>query len=190
MKHKSLKSLFQPKLLKLDFGCGPNKKEGFIGVDSIQFDGKVDVVMNVVRDKWPWKDESVEEANASHFYEHLTAQERVHFCNELYRILITGGKCQVIVPHWASCRAYGDPTHVWPPVSEFAFYYMSKDWRKTQAPHTDIEFNKDGFNCNFNVTWGYSLRQDIVNRNQEFQQFAIGNYKEVCQDIIAMFTKL
>ena len=190
MKHKSLKSLIQPKLLKLDFGCGPNKKEGFIGVDSIQFDGKVDVVMNVVRDKWPWKDESVEEANASHFYEHLTAQERIHFCNELYRILIPGGKCQIIVPHWASCRAYGDPTHVWPPVSEFAFYYMSKDWRKTQAPHTDIEFNKDGFNCNFNVTWGYSLRQDIVNRNQEFQQFAIGNYKEVCQDIIAMFTKL
>jgi hypothetical protein len=95
--------------LKLDFGCGPNKREGFQGVDSIAFPG-VDFVVDL-RQRWPWEDNSVAEAHASHFIEHLTAMERVHFANELYRVLKPGGKCTVIVPHWGSCRAYGDPTH-------------------------------------------------------------------------------
>jgi SAM-dependent methyltransferase len=174
--------------IKLDFGCGPNPVEGFIGVDSIKFP-KVEVVMNIAKDKWPWEDSSVIEARASHFIEHLSALERVYFVNELYRILAPGGKFQIVVPHWDSCRAYGDPTHVWPPVSEFWFYYLNKEWRKVNAPHTDIEHFAEGFNCDFDATWGYSLRQDLLTRNQEYQQFAIQNYKEVCQDIIGVLVK-
>jgi len=176
------------KLIKLDFGCGSNKKEGFIGIDSISFPN-VDIIHDLKTIPYPWESNSIEEAYASHFYEHLNSQERVNFCNELYRILIPGGKCQLITPHWASCRAYGDPTHVWPPVSEFAFYYMSKEWRKGNAPHTDILNNSSGFNCDFEVTWGYSIRQDIMSRNQEYQTFAMANYKEVCQDIVATLIK-
>src|SRR5262245_36420082 len=78
-------------LLKLDFGCGPNKKEGFIGVDTIKFD-KVDLVLDIGKAKWPWKDNSVDEAHASHFLEHLTAEERIHFVNELYRVLKVNAK--------------------------------------------------------------------------------------------------
>src|SRR5438552_1623142 len=107
--------------IKLDFGCGPNPRDGFEGVDRLSFEGKVAHVVDLRTTPWPWKTASVAEAHASHFVEHLTAVERVAFCNELYRILVPGGTCQIIVPHWASCRAYGDPTHQWPPVSEFWF---------------------------------------------------------------------
>lgn len=113
--------------IKLDFGCGANKRPGFVGVDIINFPG-VDQVVDLLK-PWPWKDSSVEEAHTSHFIEHLDGKERIHFANELYRVLIPDGKCQVIVPHWASCRAYGDPSHKWPPVSEFWFYYLSREWR-------------------------------------------------------------
>ena len=184
-----LKKVEKAELLRLDFGCGPHKREGFKGVDQYPFDGAVDFVMNIGDDRWPWKDATVEEAHASHFLEHLTASQRIHFCNELYRVLRLDGACSIIVPHWASHRAYGDPTHQWPPVSEMWFMYLNADWRASQAPHTDARWSKSGFTCNFEATWGYSLRQDLLSRNQEYQQFAIANYKEVATDLIATITK-
>lgn len=174
--------------LKLDFGCGPNPREGFEGVDSTRFDG-VKHVVDLKRTPWPWSDNSVSEAHASHFVEHLNAMERVGFWNELHRVLVPGGTCQIIVPHWASNRAYGDPTHQWPPVSEMAFYYINRDWRLQNAPHTDAKYLKGGFDCNLNATWGYAMRPDITVRNQEYQQFAMQNYKEVCQDTICTVKK-
>ncbi len=175
-------------LRKLDFGCGPHKREGFEGVDATAFIG-VDHVVDLTYAPWPWPDESVSEAHASHFLEHLTAMQRVLFFNELYRVLVPGGSCQIIIPHWASCRAYGDPTHQWPPVSEFAWYYLSKDWRAGNAPHTDSQHLAGGFNCNFECTWGYSMRPDLSVRNQEFQQFAMANHKEAITDMIATLKK-
>lgn len=174
--------------LRLDIGCGPNKRQGFTGVDQIAFPG-VDTVCDL-RQPWPWKDNSVDEVFSSHVIEHFNALERVHFVNELYRVLKVGSKATLIAPHWSSCRAYGDPTHQWPPISEFVFYYWRKDWRKTNAPHTDIEFFKQGFTCNFEVTWGFQFDQNTANRNQEYQQFAASYYKDVCQDVIANLTKL
>lgn len=168
--------------LRLDLGCGTNKREGFTGVDVRSFPG-VDRVVDVAAAPWPWKDGSVAEAHASHVVEHLTGPQRIVFVNELWRVLVLGGTCQVITPHWASCRAYGDLTHQWPPVSEFWFYYLNPEWRKANAPHND------DYRCNFEATWGYAMRPDLVVRNQEFQQFAIGNYKEACQDIVCTLTK-
>lgn len=174
--------------MKLDIGCGKNKREGFIGVDRIAFEG-VDIVADL-RQTWPFEDSSIEEVHSSHTVEHFTAVERVHFVNELYRVLQPGGKATIIIPHWASCRAYGDPTHQWPPVSEFWFYYLKKDWRATQAPHTDSENWPEGFSCNFEVTWGYAIHEQVQARNAEFQQFAVNFYKEAIQDMYATLTKL
>jgi hypothetical protein len=171
--------------VKLDFGCGPHKRDGgFLGVDAHPFLG-VDIVHDLTVAPYPWADNSVSEAHASHFLEHLTPWQRVLFYNELYRILVPGGSCQIIVPHWASCRAYGDPTHQWPAVSEFSMYYINRDWRLQNAPHCDVSVVPQGFNCHFEATWGYSMRQDLLVRNQEFQQFALANYKEAAQDMIA-----
>lgn len=168
--------------LKLDLGCGPNKQPGFIGIDTIQFP-EVDVRMNLGTETWPWDDNSVDEAHCSHMVEHLTAPERIHFVNELYRVLKPGASCSLIVPHWASTRAYGDLTHQWPPVSEMWFYYLSKEWRAVNAPHNDK------YTCDFEATWGYSMHPSIVQRNQEMQQFAMSWYKEACQDTVAKLVK-
>jgi SAM-dependent methyltransferase len=168
-------------MVSLDLGCGKNKKPGFIGVDSRQFEG-VDRVVDLTG-LWPWADGEVDEINASHVVEHFTAPQRIHVVNEMFRVLKPGGKATIIVPHWASCRAYGDLTHQWPPVSEFWFYYLSKEWRSVNAPHND------GYTCDFQATWGYGLNQSLHTRNQEFQQFAVANYKEAISDIMATLVK-
>jgi hypothetical protein len=174
-------------ILRIDLGCGPNKREGFIGADSIAFPN-VDIVTDLT-ETWPWSDESVDEAHASHFIEHLNALQRIHFVNELYRVLKKDAKATIIAPHWASCRAYGDPTHVFPPVCEFWFYYLQKTWRMQNAPHTDVQHMKGGFACDFESTWGYNMHPLLVPRNQEYQTYAVSWYKEAAQDIAATLTK-
>jgi len=171
----------EQKPLKLDLGCGKNKKEGFLGVDIRGFDG-VDVVFDLSQ-KWPWEEGSVEEVNCSHFVEHLIAPERIHFANELHRVLAKGAKATLIVPSWSSCRAYGDLTHQWPPVSEFWFNYLNKAWREANAPHNDA------YTCDFDFTVGYGMHPQMALRNQEFQMFAFMFYKEAAQDIVATLIK-
>lgn len=167
--------------MKLDLGCGKNKKEGFIGVDSIAFEG-VDIVHDLTQ-PWPWANDSIDEVNCSHFIEHLTAEQRIHFVNELHRVMKKGANATIITPHWASQRAYGDLTHQWPPIVEMWFFYLNKDWRSEQAPHNTF------YTCDFEATWGYSLHPQIATRNQEFQQFATTFYKEAVQDMMANLKK-
>ena len=137
-------------------------------------------------------DGSVDEVHASHFVEHLYPAERIHFVNELFRVLknpeytngtLSKGFATIITPHWASQRAFGDLTHCWPPISEFWFYYLDVEWRKVNAPH-NIDYK-----CNFAVTWGYSMHPAIQSRNAEYQQNAMQWWKEACSDIIAQFSK-
>lgn len=182
----------EEKIIRVDIGCGKQKREGFFGIDIIPFEG-VDKVMNAGKDKWPFKDGTVDEVHASHFVEHLEPDERIHFVNELHRVLknptydnagkMISGLATVIVPHWASQRAYGDLTHKWPAVSEFWFYYLDKDWRAVNAPHNDF------YKCNLTVTWGYSMHPEIQSRNAEYQQNAMKFWKEACSDIIAQLSK-
>lgn len=188
--------------LKLDFGCGKSPREGFEGVDVIDFGQKWKV--DLVKQKhfndgsmdgswkylpWPWPNASVSEAHTSHFIEHLTGLERVHFWNELYRVLVPGGKCQVIAPDFSSGRAYGDPTHQWPPFCAFALYYLSRDWRKANAPHVDVEFSPSGFSCDFAAMGGHTLHPDIVAWNDERRNYAQTWYKEACQDLVITLEK-
>lgn len=167
--------------LRLDLGCGPNKKEGFVGVDIEPFAG-VDEIHDLRKTPWPWGKDSVDEVNCSHFLEHLTGPERVAFFNELYRVMKVEGKATFITPHWGSGRAYGDPTHQWPPVVEFFWYYLNREWRGANAPHVSLT-------CNFEVSWGHSIIPEFAARSQETQMFGINHYREVAQDMIATATK-
>lgn len=173
--------------LKLDIGCGPNKKPGFTGVDSIQFPN-VDVVCDL-RTRWPFKDDSVEEIHCSHCIEHFTAVERCHVYNEMWRVMKKGAKATVIAPFCFSGRAYGDPTHQWPPISGFSFFYLLQSWRDGNAPHSDAKHWPPGYQCDFDATWGFSLHPGVAVRNQEYQQHAATFFVEAAQDIICTLVK-
>lgn len=182
-KQKALKVIAPTKLWKLDLGCGRSKREGFTGVDIMQMDGKVDVVTDL-RQTWPWADNSVEEVNCSHFLEHLIPEDRIHFANELYRVMMPGAKCTLVVPHYRSERAYGDLTHVWPPVVGFWFAYLDKSWRESEVPY------EKRYTCDFKgSTWGYTVNQALNGRSPEYVQNALTWWSEAAQDMVATLTK-
>ena len=175
--------------LKLDLGCGlsKHKPEGFIGVDIQKFPG-VDQVCDL-RKKWPWKDGSVEKVLCSHFVEHLTNPERIHFWNELYRVLMPvkflngqpiQGKATIVTPNWSHASAYGVPTHQWPPLSEWTAYYLDKNWRALNAPHV-------GLTCDFIFVVGGAW-DEWLNSRQE-KTFAMGRYINSWRDMIITLHK-
>ena len=177
-------------LLKLDLGCGPNKKAGFLGVDQYPFPN-IDFQVNLGdrNTPWPWPNNSVEEVHCSHFLEHLTQDERVHFMNELFRVLTPGGKALLITPHWASNRAYGDITHKWPAISEMFFFYLNAAWRQQNAPHTDLQWNPLGFNCDFDFGANYNTDPELIGKSDETQRYMMKFFKEAAQDIMCTITK-
>lgn len=193
MRRKALAKAFKapsaaPELLKLDLGCGPRKQPGFHGVDIRQIEG-VDTVLDL-RKPWPWKDGTVDEVYASHFVEHLTGEQRIHFFNELYRVMKIGAKATIITPHWSNACAYGDPTHQWPPMSEWYLLYLWKAWRQGdgtpanpgQAPHV-------GYTCDFDYVAGHSFDERIMGWNAERQAFATAHHLNAARDLHATLTK-
>jgi SAM-dependent methyltransferase len=194
MKNKKSKEKKETKnsLLKLDLGCGIFKKEEHVGVDKIKFP-EVDVVVDLGSETWPWGDNSVDEVHCYNLIEHLTnlnnKNERIHFFNELYRVLKKDAKANIALPHWCSSRYYGDPTHC-EPFSEMGFFYLNKKWREESAPHVDKKYNQNGYDCDFESNWGYSVREDLLDKNKEDVEKAIKTEKEAAQDLIAVLTKI
>lgn len=180
--------LIEQKPLRLDFGCGKNPRvdkdaqgnvvKEFEGVDVLDFGQKHFVDL---RRRFPWPDQSVDEAYSSHFIEHLDGDERVFFMNELYRVMKFGATATILGPHWSNDCAYGDPTHKWPPLSTWTHLYWSKAWRDVNAPHS-------AYTCDFDCpTIGYSFDSspilNLTGRNQEFQQHHCNHSRNAMRDI-------
>lgn len=98
-------------MIKLNLGCGSNKKAGFVNVD--QF-GDPDLRHNLEEFPWPWEDNSVEEIWMIHVLEHLGQSTAVYLriIQELYRICAPGALIRIHVPHFRHDFFFADPTHV------------------------------------------------------------------------------
>lgn len=151
-------------------------------MDSRAFAG-TRIVCDLGKEHWPWDHNSVDEVHCSHMLEHLTAKERIHFANELFRVLKPGAKATIITPHFASVRAYGDLTHQWPPVVSFWYLYLNAAWRKENAPHNDE------YTCDFDHGYGFGLHPTVQARNQEYQNYAVVHLLEGAQDLYVTLTK-
>lgn len=93
----------------LDLGCGSNKVlQEAIGVDLVKFPG-VDVVHNLNKYPFPFKDNEFDETYAYMILEHLDDVEKS--LDEIYRILKPRGILYIKVPYYASQCAFQDPTH-------------------------------------------------------------------------------
>lgn len=136
-----------------------------------------------VKGKWKEATNSIDSVQINNLVAFLSAKERIHFANELHRVLKSGGKAQIATPHWCSARAYGDLAFQWPPVSEAWFYHLNDGWRKANAP-----WGKD-YKCDFDMTLGYGMHPQLVSKNQEYQQHAMTFWKEAAQDIIICLIK-
>lgn len=167
--------------LKLDLGCGANKREGFEGVDIAKIPG-VNKVFDLRKTPWPWKDKSVNEIYCSQFFEHLTAPERIKFMEECYRILEPNGKLQIIVP--VGDRMFQDPTHQWPPVVVASFLYFNKGW--IQSNKLEHQHN---YKCDFDFTYGWNVMPPWNTKHEEARNFAMSHYNNVLSDLYVNLVK-
>ena len=95
--------------MKLDIGCGKNKKKGFIGID-ISKNSNAEIIASAMN--LPIKDSTIEEINCSHLVEHLCPQEAQKLFDEIFRV-IKGGKANLKIDReWTQNRLLSkDPTH-------------------------------------------------------------------------------
>lgn len=170
-------------LLKLDLGCGDNKREGFKGVDFVKTKS-TDYVHDLFSFPWPFKENSVEEVHCSHFFEHVPAHLRPKFMDEIYRILAPGGKVTIITPYFNSVRATQDFTHEWPPISPNSFLYFNKKWREDNK----LTHGHYAMKCDFDFTYGYSVNAAWVSKNEEARAFALSHYNGVVDDLHTTMT--
>ena len=122
-------------LLKLNLGCCDRKLEGFVGVDIAE---PADMIVDLAG-PWPWDDSTVDEVVALDVIEHIGPKlsrsghisaiapypytdrtpfvdnGRIHFMNELWRVLKPGAQATIETPNAARGVGYlQDPTHVSP----------------------------------------------------------------------------
>jgi len=170
--------------LKLDLGCGSQKKSPeYTGVDISDKCG-ADVVHDLAQKPWPFGDNSVDEIWSSHFFEHLDGKQRIVFMEEVYRILKTGSKITIVTPYWSSMRAIQDPTHAWPPICEASYAYFNKKWREdSQLSHYEI-------NCDFDFSqYTYLLDGEVSAKGDEFKQLALKHYTNAVLDLQMILVK-
>lgn len=184
MKKRKKRQQTEAPPLRLDLGAGEHTREGFVGVDIAKCPG-ISVVHDLKKHPWPWKMNTVDEAHASHFLEHLTGPERIGFMEELWRVLKPGAKAQIIIPYWGSVRSVQDPTHQWPPIVAQSFLYFNADWRKANGIH----YITNGKPIDFDFSWAESYTPEWGSRAQDARVFAAAHYTNVIQDLIVTVVK-
>ena len=193
---KPAKKAKSEQIVAVDLGCGQQKAtvqyfsenmkitpDKVIGVDIAKEPG-VDIVHDLTKFPYPFKDESVDAIYASHFVEHLDGIERIKFFNECYRILKPQGIMRLLHPYYKSVRAVQDPTHKWPPISENSYFYWDKNWREmNKLDHYPI-------NCDFEFNIYYIWQdQTVANKSDETRAFNIDKYWNVVADMLVDLKK-
>jgi SAM-dependent methyltransferase len=104
--------------MKIDFGCGQQKKNGYVGVDTLSLPG-VDVVHDLNIIPYPFEDSVACDIWLDNVLEHLNNPLKV--MEEIYRISRNDAKVIVGVPYFRSFYSIIDPTH----KNFFGVYWFS-----------------------------------------------------------------
>jgi ubiquinone/menaquinone biosynthesis C-methylase UbiE len=84
--------------IKLNLGCGLDKRDGYINID-IREEVKPDLVIDLEKELLKrFNDESIEEIIAKDFIEHLSWRVVEDFLKDCYRVLKKGGRMYIQTP--------------------------------------------------------------------------------------------
>ena len=107
----------------LDVGCGINKYAGAIGIDRNSH-SCADVLADLDRFPFPFRDGSFREIRAIHVIEHVS--DIVRCIEEFHRLLSPGGLAIIVTPHYTDFSSFCDPTHRWH-LNSFSLRYFGED---------------------------------------------------------------
>ncbi len=88
-------------LVKLNIGAGRNllsKEDGWLNIDAMQWDDKIDLVIDLEKRDFPYEDDSIDEIRMLDFLEHLSLRRQIPFLRECFRVMKMGAKIFIQVP--------------------------------------------------------------------------------------------
>ena len=95
---------------KLNLGCGYDYRHGWVNLDSSKSKSlKPDVLHDLNKVPYPFKDNTFDYILAHHILEHIDSP--LSCLEELWRISKPGAVIDIRVPHFTSWTAWGDITH-------------------------------------------------------------------------------
>lgn len=83
--------------MKLNLGCGGDKKQGYVNID-IRKEVKPDMVLDLEKTPYPFDDNSIDEILAKDVIEHFSFRNVERVVKEWHRILKPGGKLVIQTP--------------------------------------------------------------------------------------------
>lgn len=87
--------------MKLNLGCGPDIRSGYVNVDLRHGPGVLQ--HDLSKFPWPWRDNSVDEILMLDFLEHFPYRQTKTVLSEVSRILKAGGFVDIQVPDFYHC---------------------------------------------------------------------------------------
>jgi SAM-dependent methyltransferase len=111
------------RLIRLNLGVGRRPRDGYYGLDWIEMSG-VDVVADLNEPFTELPDNSVEAIYTHHTLEHVV--NLLPLLKEVHRVVVPGGRVEVVVPHFSNPYGYSDPTHV-RFFGLYSFYYFADE---------------------------------------------------------------
>jgi predicted SAM-dependent methyltransferase len=111
----------EPSILHL--GCGLKKRPDAVNVDCVA-SVRPDVVHDLDRRPWPFRENQFREVLAYDVIEHLDST--VAALEEIHRICEDGAVVRLTVPHFSCANAFTDPTHRHY-FSSASFHYFTGD---------------------------------------------------------------
>lgn len=151
--------------LKIDLGCGPNKKNGTVGIDYIAYPG-VDYVLNLEKDLLPLPDSSVDYIYSSHFLEHI--DDPFQLFTEVSRICVDKAQLEFWTPYtWENSafifghkKFYNEDDYmhlcVWFPhfwEANLKARWLLKEFVYTIEPKVLIDLYKNGIQLDFAIKY-------------------------------------
>lgn len=175
------------KINRLNIACGKDIKKGWVNLDFIKIEG-VDVIHDLNKYPYPFKDNTFDEIFASHIIEHLDNSEK--FLCELWRISKNNGKVIIRTPHFSSPGCWTDVTHRRGFSFDSLFIFSTKRERKnfnTLGTHRKELFEVKSF-IRFSGWKRFLGLNYLVNLHDATKTFYERNFTYILQAEEVIFT--
>ncbi len=160
---------------KLNLGCGKDIKQNYVNLDVVKLPG-VDIVHNLEKYPYPFKDNEFDEVYCHHVLEHMTSI--VKPLEELWRITRKGGKLVIEVPISPGIGAFVDPTHKsFYTFGTFDYFTENNMLNYYSKARFKILKRRIIFSTNlYPLKWFYNLATKIVNSDINLQKAYFFNF--------------
>ncbi|MEO5657663.1 MAG: class I SAM-dependent methyltransferase [Nitrospiria bacterium] len=151
----------------LDVGCGINKLPGSLGIDRNPA-SRADVLVDLDRFPYPFRDNSFDGLQAVHVIEHVS--DVIGAMEEFHRVVRPGGEVFLATPHYTDFSSFCDPTHK-SHLTSFSMRYFSEGDNAGYGYYSAARFEETSVRVKLLALWRWLGFEFLVNGSKRFRRF-------------------